>query len=417
MPRRWPASTAGGRRRRAWRPPTARRSSPGQRDGADGDGRPCGRVGRRRPRGPTRRRAVSDRRRAPSGGGACVHLRRREPERARRRHGRRRPSTGGTTRRRTATVPANGDATRRRRRRRRSTPSRDRRSVVSPTSRRRPSAARRSTRGDVVELDRPSARRPARRATSPRTSRRSPTATTVAAPVDVDADRPAQADVDAARRSTDGRRRRRSDESPTTDPATESPTIASRRPPSTMPPPTAVVDARRSDRRAGAPSDVARADRCAGPTRPMVADRGAGRRTTTRRRRDRRSTTPVDAAVRRRRRCRATGHARAASLGRKPRVRRVTRVVRHVDPWSVFKIAIVFNLVLYVVVLDGRRAAVERGLRHRHGRQRRALLRVVRLVDVRVQRRRDLPQRLDRRAVRRHRPHRPGRARWPRCST
>jgi hypothetical protein len=37
--------------------------------------------------------------------------------------------------------------------------------------------------------------------------------------------------------------------------------------------------------------------------------------------------------------------------GRRPRVRRVTRVVRHVDPWSVFKIAIVFNLVLYVVLL------------------------------------------------------------------
>ena len=37
--------------------------------------------------------------------------------------------------------------------------------------------------------------------------------------------------------------------------------------------------------------------------------------------------------------------------GRRPRVRRVTRVVRHVDPWSVFKIAIIFNLVLYVVLL------------------------------------------------------------------
>ncbi len=38
-------------------------------------------------------------------------------------------------------------------------------------------------------------------------------------------------------------------------------------------------------------------------------------------------------------------------LGRRPRVRRVTRVVRHVDPWSVFKVAIVFNLVLYAVLL------------------------------------------------------------------
>ncbi|MGI9644894.1 MAG: DUF3566 domain-containing protein [Ilumatobacteraceae bacterium] len=38
-------------------------------------------------------------------------------------------------------------------------------------------------------------------------------------------------------------------------------------------------------------------------------------------------------------------------LGRKPRVRKVTRVVRHVDPWSVFKIAAVANLVLYIVLL------------------------------------------------------------------
>ena len=34
-----------------------------------------------------------------------------------------------------------------------------------------------------------------------------------------------------------------------------------------------------------------------------------------------------------------------------PRVRRVTRVVRHVDAWSVCKVALVFNLFLYVVVL------------------------------------------------------------------
>lgn len=38
-------------------------------------------------------------------------------------------------------------------------------------------------------------------------------------------------------------------------------------------------------------------------------------------------------------------------LGRRPRVRKVTRVVRHVDPWSVFKIAVVFNLVIYGVLL------------------------------------------------------------------
>jgi hypothetical protein len=36
---------------------------------------------------------------------------------------------------------------------------------------------------------------------------------------------------------------------------------------------------------------------------------------------------------------------------RRPRVRRVTRVVRHVDTWSIFKVAFVFNLVLYIVGL------------------------------------------------------------------
>jgi len=38
-------------------------------------------------------------------------------------------------------------------------------------------------------------------------------------------------------------------------------------------------------------------------------------------------------------------------LGRKARVRKVTRVVRSVDPWSVFKIALVANFVMYVIVL------------------------------------------------------------------
>ena len=36
---------------------------------------------------------------------------------------------------------------------------------------------------------------------------------------------------------------------------------------------------------------------------------------------------------------------------RRPRVRRVTRVVRHVDTWSIFKVAVVFNLFLYGVCL------------------------------------------------------------------
>ena len=35
----------------------------------------------------------------------------------------------------------------------------------------------------------------------------------------------------------------------------------------------------------------------------------------------------------------------------RPRVRRVTRVLRHVDTWSVFKVALVFNVVVYVVCL------------------------------------------------------------------
>jgi len=38
-------------------------------------------------------------------------------------------------------------------------------------------------------------------------------------------------------------------------------------------------------------------------------------------------------------------------LGRKPRVRKVTRVVRHVDPWSVFKIALMAHLLVYVILL------------------------------------------------------------------
>ncbi|MBU6316006.1 MAG: DUF3566 domain-containing protein [Acidobacteria bacterium] len=36
---------------------------------------------------------------------------------------------------------------------------------------------------------------------------------------------------------------------------------------------------------------------------------------------------------------------------RRPRVRRVTRVVRHVDTWSVFKVALVFSLFMYAVCL------------------------------------------------------------------
>ena len=35
----------------------------------------------------------------------------------------------------------------------------------------------------------------------------------------------------------------------------------------------------------------------------------------------------------------------------KPRVRRVTRVVRDVDPWSVFKVMIIFHFAVYLVAL------------------------------------------------------------------
>lgn len=35
----------------------------------------------------------------------------------------------------------------------------------------------------------------------------------------------------------------------------------------------------------------------------------------------------------------------------KPRLRRVTRVIRDIDVWSIFKVGIIFHLVLYVIVL------------------------------------------------------------------
>ena len=50
----------------------------------------------------------------------------------------------------------------------------------------------------------------------------------------------------------------------------------------------------------------------------------------------------------------APASAPSASLrspGRRPRVRRVTRVVRHIDPWSTFKVALLFSAVGYVVML------------------------------------------------------------------
>jgi len=34
-----------------------------------------------------------------------------------------------------------------------------------------------------------------------------------------------------------------------------------------------------------------------------------------------------------------------------PRIRRVTRVVRDIDPWSVFKIGLIFHFVVYLIML------------------------------------------------------------------
>lgn len=47
----------------------------------------------------------------------------------------------------------------------------------------------------------------------------------------------------------------------------------------------------------------------------------------------------------------APGTANLRAPGRRPRVRRVTRVLRHIDPWSTFKVALLFSLVGYVVSL------------------------------------------------------------------
>ena len=43
--------------------------------------------------------------------------------------------------------------------------------------------------------------------------------------------------------------------------------------------------------------------------------------------------------------------AKTETSGPRPRVRRVTRVIREVEPWSLFKIALLFHFVLYLVAL------------------------------------------------------------------
>ena len=45
------------------------------------------------------------------------------------------------------------------------------------------------------------------------------------------------------------------------------------------------------------------------------------------------------------------GTSQLRAPGRRPRVRRVTRVLRHIDPWSTFKVALLFSAVGYVVAL------------------------------------------------------------------
>jgi hypothetical protein len=39
------------------------------------------------------------------------------------------------------------------------------------------------------------------------------------------------------------------------------------------------------------------------------------------------------------------------TFARAPRVRRVTRVIREIDPWSAFKVGLAFHLVVYFTVL------------------------------------------------------------------
>jgi uncharacterized integral membrane protein len=43
--------------------------------------------------------------------------------------------------------------------------------------------------------------------------------------------------------------------------------------------------------------------------------------------------------------------ARSTLIERRPRMRRVTRVVRDIDVWSVFKVGIVFHLVVFVIAM------------------------------------------------------------------
>ena len=41
----------------------------------------------------------------------------------------------------------------------------------------------------------------------------------------------------------------------------------------------------------------------------------------------------------------------STSANSAPRIRRVTRVIRDIDPWSVFKIGLIFHFVVYLIML------------------------------------------------------------------
>jgi len=41
----------------------------------------------------------------------------------------------------------------------------------------------------------------------------------------------------------------------------------------------------------------------------------------------------------------------STSANSNPRIRRVTRVIRDIDPWSVFKIGLIFHFVIYLIML------------------------------------------------------------------
>lgn len=67
-------------------------------------------------------------------------------------------------------------------------------------------------------------------------------------------------------------------------------------------------------------------------------------------------------------------------------MRRVNRVVRDGDVWSVFKVDLVFHLVLFIRSFDCSQFAVERCEQHRHHRQRGERLRIIRLEELHVRR-------------------------------